>query len=234
MRTSRGVTWSRPEHERAVERVRRAFKMRGEYQSEFARRIGWTEQKVSRILRGETQMDLPDLLRMCRELHLSADWVLGLMPDESFAALKAQPFVNLTALPYIEADAVADDLAVAASSVACHLPADLISELIACHAGDDAPERWPYGRFVVCRLSPDMMPPGGGAAVVDRYPDLDVIHGLTVLARGEDGRMIYGKLYRIGEVLTISPAAGPPQQLPGPGAVAAAVVAVVRPVAAVG
>ncbi|HQM37617.1 MAG TPA: helix-turn-helix transcriptional regulator [Candidatus Bipolaricaulis anaerobius] len=220
------------DHERAVGRIRQAFRRKFELQSEFAKALGWSEMKVSRMLRGETQLDLPDLLHVCKVLRLSADYVLGLMPEEAFAA--AQKDEGLVAIPFVPVWAVGDDLVVAATVFVCQLPAEVLAKGIAHHAGIEPPLEWPYGRFVLCDLSSAVLPPSGGLALVDRRPCLDVLHGMTVLASSGDGVVTIGRVYEVGGTITLVPEAGPPRPLSGSGDIAGAVVVLGRPVAAVG
>lgn len=220
------------DHERAVGRIRQAFRRKFELQSEFAKALGWSEMKVSRMLRGETALDLPDLLHVCKALRLSADYVLGLMPEEAFAA--AQKSDGLVAIPLVPLWAVGDDLAVAAAVFVCRLPVEVLTRWVAHHAEIEPPVEWPYGRFVLCDLSSAVLPPAGGLALVDRRPCLDVLHGLMVIASLEDGAAAIGRAYEVGGAITLVQESGPPRTLAGPGSIAGAVVALGRPVAAVG
>lgn len=219
------------DHERAVGRIRQAFRRRYEAQSDFAKALGWSEMKVSRILRGETSLDLADLLHVCKVLRLSADWVLGLMPEETFMAATAPG--GLVPIPFVHAEAVADDLAVAASPTVCHLPAETIAKGIAHHSAGEVPGEWHYGRFALCDLSSKQLPPHGGMAVVDRRPCMSVLHGMTVVAHDEAGEVVIGRVYRVGETLTLIPEKGPPRPLAGVESISAAVVVLARPVVAV-
>lgn len=219
------------DHERAVGRIRQAFRRRFEAQSDFAKALGWSEMKVSRILRGETALDLPDLLHVCKALRLSSDWVLGLMPEETFAAATAPG--GLIPMPFVHAEAIADDLAVAAAPTVCHVPAEVIAKGIAHHSGGEVPGSWHYGRFALCDFSSSQLPPHGGMAVVDRRPCMSVLHGMTVVALDAAGEVVIGRVYRVGEAITLIPRKGPPVALAGEASISAAVVVLARPVVAV-
>jgi len=220
------------DHERATGRLRQAFRRRYERQSDFAQALGWSEMKVSRMLRGETGLDLSDLLHVCKVLRLSADWVLGLMPEETFAA--ASSTAGLVPIPFVSAEAIGDDVKVASSPMVCHLPAEAIAQGIAHHSAGEVPGEWHYGRFALCGFSPGQLPPHGGFAVVDRRPCFSVVHGMTVIATVGDGGLLVGRLYRVGETLTLIPEEGPPRPLEGVGCIAGVIVILARPVVALG
>ena len=64
----------------ALDRIRQAMKRERCSQQELARRAGISAATLSEALSGKTSLTLPVVVRICRELDISLDW---LMDDES-------------------------------------------------------------------------------------------------------------------------------------------------------
>lgn len=227
-------TWGRPEHERAISRVLSASRQRYDTQTEFAAALGWSMMKVSRVLHGQSKLNLPDLLHVCRVLRLSADWVLGLTPDESFAKVRAPDHEGLAAIPLVLAEDLDDDLKVLRSDAVAHLPAFMVGQMIAGHSGGPAPATWEHGRFVLTPVGPLLWPEFGAVLLVDRRPCMDpAAQGCTMIARLGDGVEI-GRLYSWADGLMLVREGAAPQGLDSWRCILGAVVAAIQPVAAVG
>lgn len=61
-----------------AERVREARIRRGFTQSELSRHAGMTPAAIWQIEKGERQPSADTIIRLCRALGVSADWLLGL------------------------------------------------------------------------------------------------------------------------------------------------------------
>ena len=67
------------------ERLQEARKRRGLTQSELSRRAGMTPAAIWQIEAGQRQPAADTIIRLCRALGVSADWLLGLtagIPEE--------------------------------------------------------------------------------------------------------------------------------------------------------
>jgi transcriptional regulator with XRE-family HTH domain len=50
-------------------------------QSEFAKKVGLTDAAVSRYIKNEREPRYQVLVKMCKTLNISADWLLGLIGE---------------------------------------------------------------------------------------------------------------------------------------------------------
>lgn len=71
------------EPNRLHRRLKRALTAKGISQRELGRRIGATQASVSHYVKGKRLPGTVVLYKICRELDVSADWLLGLKRKES-------------------------------------------------------------------------------------------------------------------------------------------------------
>lgn len=67
------------DEEIGMERLQQALRFRNMKQKELAERIGVNEVTLSRYVKGTRTPNADVIIRMCKELNVSADWLLGLM-----------------------------------------------------------------------------------------------------------------------------------------------------------
>lgn len=68
-----------PDEVKTMERLQQALRFRNITQKELAERIGVNEVTMSRYVKGTRTPNANIIIRVCRELNVSADWLLGLM-----------------------------------------------------------------------------------------------------------------------------------------------------------
>ena len=62
-----------------MKRIRKALEMRHMKQKELAQDIGITETTLSRYINGTRHPDSEIIVRICKSLNVSADWLLELI-----------------------------------------------------------------------------------------------------------------------------------------------------------
>lgn len=63
------------------ERLKIALAIRGIKQNQLAKKIGVTAVTIHRYIIDERCPDGETIIKICKELNISADWLLGLMGD---------------------------------------------------------------------------------------------------------------------------------------------------------
>lgn len=62
-----------------MERLQQALRLRNMNQKDLAKRIGVNEVTMCRYVKGTRTPNANVIIRICKELNISADWLLGLM-----------------------------------------------------------------------------------------------------------------------------------------------------------
>lgn len=63
------------------DRLKRLLILRNMTQREFAKKIGITECAISRYIQNERKPNYEILVKICKTLNISADWLLGLIGE---------------------------------------------------------------------------------------------------------------------------------------------------------
>ena len=50
-------------------------------QKELAKACGWSPSKMTRLINGDQEISIEDLVKLCKVLDVSADYLLGLKPS---------------------------------------------------------------------------------------------------------------------------------------------------------
>ena len=61
------------------EKLKFALEMRGMTQKELANKAGLTEVSICRYVNGDRAPNAKTIIKICKALNISADWLLGLM-----------------------------------------------------------------------------------------------------------------------------------------------------------
>ena len=64
------------------DRLKKVLKKKGMKQVELSKVTGITNAAITHYIKGHTLPRLDHVIVICRVLHISADWLLGLVPDE--------------------------------------------------------------------------------------------------------------------------------------------------------
>lgn len=228
-------------YERILERLRKEAIHKFGTQVDFGVALFPSKSKpsagtnISRLLRGESGWRLADFAEACHLLGVSADYILGLMPQETYAKVTgASGTLPTITIPYVECADLVSDASILQRGKAMAAARVVIDGALRHFYGDSAPREWEYGRIVMVAVEPCEVHPSGAHALVDRRPELDSFHGTTVAIDRGDGECVLGKLYPLGEQMLFTPlGGGQPRLLEGAAHVLGAVVLVATPQAAV-
>ena len=64
--------------EKYGERLKAARKMKGLTQTELAEKLGITQKSYQRMETGNHDLKMSTIYSICKELNISADWLIGL------------------------------------------------------------------------------------------------------------------------------------------------------------
>jgi len=163
---------------------------------------------ASRLLRGESGWRLADFAEACHLLGVSADYILGLMPQETYAKVTGVSGTTETVtIPYVECADLANDAHILQRGKAIAAARVFIDDAIRYFYDDNAPTEWEYGRMVVIDVAACDTFPGGAKVLVDRKAPLETFAKATV-AIHHDGACALGRIYGVGDVLVFTPLGG--------------------------
>ena len=92
-----------------IERLNTAFENSDfKTQKDLANECGWSPSKMTRIVNGDQELSAHDLMKLCKALKVSADYILGIDGVDAFAFTKEELFYLKTIVQYDISDPACD------------------------------------------------------------------------------------------------------------------------------